>query len=231
FSEKTKLILLNSPHNPSSKVFDVNDLRFIADLVERFDAYAVCDEVYEHLTFDGRGHTPLMTLPGMRNRCVRIGSAGKTFSMTGWKVGYITACADLLMPIAKAHQFVTFTTPPNLQKGVAHGLGLDDAYFTGLAGDMQAKRDRLGDGLRAAGFKTLESGGSYFLTVDYSPLGFTDGDEAFCRHITTEAGVTAVPLSAFYQKDGPRTFVRFCFSKRDEILDEAVARLRRHFGG
>ncbi|MCW9040122.1 MAG: aminotransferase [Rhodospirillales bacterium] len=231
FSEKTKLILLNSPHNPSSKVFDVNDLRFIADLVERFDAYAVCDEVYEHLTFDGRGHTPLMTLPGMRNRCVRIGSAGKTFSMTGWKVGYITACAGLLMPIAKAHQFVTFTTPPNLQKGVAHGLGLDDAYFTGLAGDMQAKRDRLGDGLRAAGFKTLESGGSYFLTVDYSPLGFTDGDEAFCRHITTEAGVTAVPLSAFYQKDGPRTFVRFCFSKRDEILDEAVARLRRHFGG
>ncbi|MCH9046692.1 MAG: aminotransferase class I/II-fold pyridoxal phosphate-dependent enzyme, partial [SAR324 cluster bacterium] len=147
FSDKTKLILFNSPMNPAAKVFDRDELEFIADLVTRHDAYAVCDEVYEHIAFDRRPHIPMMTLPGLRQRCVRIGSAGKTFSLTGWKVGYMTASPELLGPIAKCHQFLTFTTPPNLQRAVAYGLGKDDDYFAALAGDLQAKRDRFAAGL------------------------------------------------------------------------------------
>ena len=133
FSDRTKLILFNSPMNPCAKVFTPEELGFIADLLKKHDALAVCDEVYEHIKFDGRAHVPLMTFPGMRDRVARIGSAGKTFSLTGWKVGYVTAAPRLLTPIAKAHQFITFTTPPNLQKAVAYGLGKEDAYFDGLA--------------------------------------------------------------------------------------------------
>ena len=231
FSERTKLILLNSPHNPAGKVFGRDELAFIAGLVEAHDAYAVCDEVYEHLVFDGRLHVPLMTLPGMRGRCLRIGSAGKTFSVTGWKVGYVTAAADVLAPVAKAHQFITFTTPPNLQKAVAFGLGKEDAYFAGLAAAMQAKRDRLSDGLAAAGFEVLSTDATYFLSVDVRSVGFNGDDVAFCRHITTEAGVTAVPVSAFYRESDVNRFARFCFCKRDAILDEAAERLRGHFKG
>ncbi len=229
FSQKTKLILLNSPHNPAAKVFKREDLAFIARLLEDFDAYAICDEVYEHIVFDGQAHIPLMTLPGMRERVLRIGSAGKTFSMTGWKVGYITAVPALLTPISKAHQFAVFTTPPNLQKAVAYGLGLGDAYFQGLATGMQAKRDRFAAGLAAAGFRVLPAEGTYFITVDFRSVGF-DGDDAdFCRHITTEAGVTAVPVGAFYQESPVADFARFCFAKQDALLDEAAERLRRHF--
>lgn len=229
FSEKTKLLVLNSPHNPAGKVFSPEELAFIARLLERFDAYAVCDEVYEHLVFDGRAHVPLMTLPGMRNRTLRIGSAGKTFSATGWKVGYVTAAPPLLAAAAKAHQFVTFTTAPNLQRAAAYGLGKDASYFQNLAATQQAKRDRLTAGLRAAGFEVLASEGSYFLTVDIRSVGFDGTDSEFCRHITMEAGVAAVPVSAFYQDGGPEHFARFCFCKRDTILDDACARLRRHF--
>ena len=231
FSERTKFILLNTPHNPAGKVFDQDELAFIADLVRAHDAYAVCDEVYEHLVFDGRPHVPLMTLPGMRDRCLRIGSAGKTFSVTGWKVGYVTAAAEVLAPVVKAHQFNTFTTPPNLQRAVAGGLGKPDGYFTGLAAQMQAKRDRLRDGLATAGFDVLSAEGTYFLSVDVRSVGFNGSDVDFCRHITTDAGVTAVPVSAFYQASDVNHFARFCFCKKDAILDEAAARLRRHFKG
>jgi len=223
--------LLNSPHNPAGKVFDRDELEFIAQLAKTHDAYAVCDEVYEHLVFDGAAHVPLMTLPGMRERTLRIGSAGKTFSVTGWKVGYVTAAPDVLSPVAKAHQFITFTTPPNLQRAVAFGLGKDDAYFAGLAEAMQAKRDRLAAGLQGAGFEVLASGGTYFLSVDIRSVGFDGDDEEFCRHITTEAGVTAVPVSAFYQGADVNHFARFCFCKKDAILDEAAARLAKHFKG
>ncbi len=229
FSERTKLILLNSPHNPAGKVFGRDDLVFIAGLVEAHDAYAVCDEVYEHLLFDGRPHVPLMTLPGMRERCLRIGSAGKTFSATGWKVGYVTAAPGVLAPVAKAHQYVTFTTPPNLQKATAYGLGKEDAYFEGLASGLQDKRDRLGGGLAGAGFRVLPVEGTYFLSVDIRSVGFNGDDVDFCRHITTEAGVTAVPVSAFYETGDVRHFARFCFCKRDALLDEAAERLGRHF--
>jgi aspartate/methionine/tyrosine aminotransferase len=155
---------------------------------------------------------------------VRIGSAGKTFSLTGWKIGYVTAAPTLMEPIAKAHQFVTFTTPPALQVAVAHGLAFGDDYFDGFIADLQGKRDRLSNGLAALGFTVLPSAGTFFITTDTGPLGIDDDAEA-CLRMTREAGVAAVPLSAFYVSDPPKRFIRFCFSKRDEVLDEAVARL------
>jgi N-succinyldiaminopimelate aminotransferase len=229
FGPKTKAILLNTPMNPTSKVFTAEELGFIAGLLQQHDAYAVCDEVYEHLVFDGRQHIPLMTLPGMRERCLRIGSAGKTFSLTGWKVGYISAPAPLALLATRAHQNLTFTTAPNLQRGIAVGLAKDDAYFAGLATGLQGKRDRLASGLAALGMKMLPSHGSYFVTGDFTPLGFRGDDVAFCRHITEEAGVTAIPVSAFYEHDAPTHYARFAFCKQDALLDEAVARLTRHF--
>ena len=230
FNNKTKLIILNSPMNPCSKVFSKKELAVIAQLLERFDAYAVCDEVYEHLVFDNLEHIPLMTLPGMRERCVRIGSAGKTFSLTGWKVGYITASPNLLAPISKAHQFLTFTTPPNLQAAVAFGLSKNKSYFSSLSGELQKCRDLLAIGLRDVGFEVMPCQGSYFITTDFRPLGFNGNDEEFCRHITIEARVAAVPVSAFYQGGGVEHFVRFCFCKEEKTLIEAVDRLRKHFG-
>jgi aspartate/methionine/tyrosine aminotransferase len=230
FSPRTKLVLLNTPHNPAAKVFGERELAAIAALLEEFDAYAVCDEVYEHIAFDGRRHLPLMALPGMRGRCVRIGSAGKTFSMTGWKVGYVTAQPKLLAAIAKAHQFFSFNTPPHLQKAVAYGLAKDDAYFAGISRALQAKRDLFADGLARAGFAVMPVEGTYFVTVDVRSVGFNGDDVAFCRHITTAAGVAAVPVSAFYRDGGVDRFARFCFCKKDEVLEEAADRLARHFG-
>jgi len=231
FGPRTKAILLNTPMNPTGKVFTAAELAFVADLLVQHDAYAICDEVYEHLTFDGARHVPLMTFPGLRDRVMRIGSAGKTFSLTGWKVGYVTAPAALAAVVAKAHQNLTFTTPPNLQRAVAHGLAKDDSYFVGIGAALQAKRDRLAEGLAGLGFGVLPTSGSYFLTTDFSPLGFAGDDAAFCRHITEHAGVTAIPVSAFYdQPDAPLHFARFAFCKREAVLDEAVARLRQHFG-
>jgi N-succinyldiaminopimelate aminotransferase len=230
FSDRTKLIILNNPTNPCAKVYDRDELEFIAGLLLKHDAYAVCDEVYEHLVFEGRPHIPLMTLTNMRDRCVRIASAGKTFSLTSWKVGYIVAAPALLSPIAKTHQYVTFTTPTGLQKGVAYGLGKDDSYFLGLARDMQARRDKLAAGLKDIGFGIIDCDGTYFLTTDFTPLGFKGNDSDFCRHITLEAGVTAVPVSAFYQEADVTHFARFCFAKEDAALDEALDRLRKFFG-
>ena len=229
FTDKTKLILLNSPMNPAAKVFDRDELTFIAELVKKHDAYAICDEVYEHIAFDGRAHIPLMTLPGMRGRCARIGSAGKTFSVTGWKVGYVTAAPELLGPISKCHQFLVFTTAPNLQAAAAYGLGKDDAYFAGLAGDLQASRDRFAEGLNEIGFGVVDCAGTYFISADFRPLGFNGGDVEFCKHITVEAGVTAVPVSAFYCENPPRHFARFSFCKPDDVLDAAIERLAKHF--
>ena len=231
FSEKTKLLLINTPQNPASKVYTRAELEAIAGLVKEFDAIAICDEVYEHLAFDGREHIPLMTMPGMRERTIRIGSAGKTFSLTGWKVGYLTGPEELMRAVSKAHQFLVFTTAPNLQRAVAFGLDQDDAYFNGLNASMRAKRDRLSDSLaKIPGFDPAPCQGTYFLFVDIAGTGFDGTDVDFCRHITTDAGVTAVPVSAFYQDGGPETFIRFCFAKQDKVLDDAAARLAAHFG-
>jgi N-succinyldiaminopimelate aminotransferase len=225
FSKRTKLLLLNSPMNPSGKVFSEYELSFIADLLEQYDAYAVCDEVYEHLVFPPAIHLPLMTFPGMFERCLRIGSAGKTFSLTGWKVGYVSGPAELIELAAKAHQNLTFTTPPNLQRAVAFGLGKPDEYFASLATGLAAKRDLLANGLRNLGFEVLSADGSYFLTVDFSPFGFHGVDIEFCRAITEHAGVAAIPVSAFYDSDPPLHFARFAFCKREAVLQEALSRL------
>ncbi|MBT8491556.1 MAG: aminotransferase, partial [Deltaproteobacteria bacterium] len=170
FSDKTRVVLLNSPMNPSGKVFSAAELDAIAALTVEHDAIAICDEVYEHLTFDDARHIPLMTRHGMRERCVRIGSAGKTFSLTGWKVGYVSGPAELLAPMARAHQFLTFTTPPNLQHGVAYGLAKGDDYFEELRASMQTRRDLLLAGLEQVGFRVASCQGTYFLNADYSPL-------------------------------------------------------------
>lgn len=231
FTPKTKAILLNNPMNPAARVFNDDDLKLIAELAIAHDAFAICDEVYEHIVFDGRRHVPLMTLPGMRERTLRIGSAGKTFSLTGWKVGYITAASKLLEPVAKAHQFTTFSTPPNLQKAAAFGLAKDDTYFASLSGELEVKRDRLAGGLERLGFGIVPCAGTYFVTADLTPLDLTGNDFEICKKMTIEAGVAAVPVSAFYQSDAPETFVRFCFSKRDEVLDAALDRLSDWLAG
>jgi aspartate/methionine/tyrosine aminotransferase len=226
FGPKTKAILFNTPMNPTGKVFTAAELAFIADLIARHDCYAICDEVYEHLTFDGWKHIPLMTLPGMRERCMRIGSAGKTFSLTGWKVGYVTCDRSLAPNVAKAHPNLTFTTPPNLQRGVAVGLAKDDAYFDGLSAHLQAKRDRLAQGLARLGFGVLPTQGTYFITTDVRPLGWNGDDVSFCRTLTEEAKVTAIPVTAFYASEGaPNHYVRFAFCKGDALLDAALARI------
>lgn len=225
FSEKTKLVLINNPQNPAGKVWTLDELTLLSRFAIRHDAMALCDEVYEHLVFDGRRHIPLMTLPGMRDRTLRIGSAGKTFSLTGWKVGYVTGPAPLLAPVIKAHQFLTFTTPPNLQHAVALGLNKDDAYFAGLADDMARRRDLLTAGLQAAGLVVLPCAGTYFLTVDLAASGIAMDDRAFCQHLTEKVGVAAIPISAFFEVDAPTHLVRFCFCKRDEVLEEAIRRL------
>ncbi len=225
FGPKTKLLLLNSPMNPTGKVFSRGELEFIAGLLTQHDAYAVCDEVYEHLVFKGAKHIPLMTLPGMGERCLRIGSAGKTFSLTGWKVGYVSGPPALISLVTKAHQNLTFTTAPNLQRAVALGLAKPDAYFASLADELQARRDLLEAGLTRLGFSTLPAQGSYFITAGFTALGYDGDDVAFARTITAEAGVAAIPVSAFYADAGPRSYVRFAFCKQTEVLEEALHRL------
>jgi aspartate/methionine/tyrosine aminotransferase len=230
FSRRTKLLVLNSPQNPTGKVYDEEELRYVASLLEAHDAYAVCDEVYEHLVFDGAHHRPLITLPGMRDRCLRIGSAGKSFSATGWKVGWACGAPALIDAVAKAHQFLTFTTPPNLQVAVAAGLRDGaDGWFADLAARLSGKRDRLAAGLKAAGFGLLPCTGTFFLIASFVDFDFAGGDAAFCRYLTTDVGVSAIPVSAFYRDIGPGGYVRFCFCKRDEVLDEAIGRLQRRF--
>ncbi|NVK34901.1 MAG: aminotransferase [Rhodobacteraceae bacterium] len=227
FSDKTKAILINNPMNPAAKVFSKAELSAIARLCVEHDVFAICDEVYEHLVFDGKEHLPLMCLEGMEERCIRIGSAGKTFSLTGWKVGYITGSRNLIEPVAKAHQFVTFTTPPHLQKAVATGLAKEDSYYNDLAGDLQAKRDRMAVRLADLGFDVLPCDATYFLTCDISSMSIGANDVEVCTKMVEKAGVAVVPVSAFYGGDAPTNFIRFCFCKQDHVIDEAMDRLAR----
>ncbi|CAH1656499.1 aminotransferase [Chelatococcus asaccharovorans] len=224
FSDKTRVVLFNNPLNPSAVVFPDEDLALLAQFCVKHDAIAVCDEVWEHVVFDGRRHRPLMAEPGMRERTVKIGSAGKIFSLTGWKVGFACAAPGILKVLAKAHQFLTFTTAPNLQAAVAYGLGKPDDYFTGMRADFERSRDRFSRGLMERGFTVLPSHGTYFLNVDIAPLGETD-DVDFCRRLVTERGVAAIPVSAFYAEGAMRTVARFCFAKTDATLDRALERL------
>ncbi|MBY0300111.1 MAG: aminotransferase [Methylobacterium sp.] len=224
FSDRTRVVLFNNPLNPAATVFPEEDLALLAAFCRRFDAVALCDEVWEHVVFDGRRHRPLMALPGMRERTIKVGSAGKIFSLTGWKVGFVLAAPPLMRVLAKAHQFLTFTTPPNLQSAVAYGLAKDDAYFEGMRAGFARARDRFAVGLTDLGFTVLPAAGTYFLNVDIAPLGYTD-DVAFCDRLVRRHGVAAIPVSAFYAQDPVRHVVRFCFAKRDETLDAALDRL------
>jgi aspartate/methionine/tyrosine aminotransferase len=225
FSPRTKAVLFNNPLNPAASIAPEEDLRRLAAACVAHDAVAICDEVWEHVVFDGARHVPLMAMPGMRERSVKIGSAGKIFSLTGWKVGFVMAAPPLLSVLAKAHQFLTFTTPPNLQVAVAYGLGKDDAYFAAMRGGLQRSRDRFVAGLAAAGLVCLPSAATYFVNVDLAASGIDEDDAAFCRRLVEAHGVAAIPVSAFYALEPVRSVVRFCFAKADETLDRAIDRL------
>ena len=229
FSDKTKLIVINSPLNPLGRVFTRAELELLAGFIKRYDAYAVCDEVYEHLVFDGAAQIPLISLPGMRERCVRIGSAGKIFSLTGWKVGWVEGPAPLVGVIAKTHQFLTFTTPPALQIGVAHGLDHEMDFTLDLTRQLQAKRDFLKPRLTAIGFDVSACEGTYFLAAGAQRLT-NEPDRAFCERLVREAGVALIPFSPFYSGEGgPLHMVRFAVCKKHETLAAAAEKLEAYF--
>ena len=223
---RTRLLLLNSPHNPTGTVLTREELTAIAALAVERDLLVITDEVYEHLTFGDAPHIPLATLPGMRERTVTIGSAGKTFSFTGWKVGWVTASPELVTAVRSAKQFLTYVASGPFQYAVAEALALPDTYFDAFRADMSIKRDLLADGLAAAGFEVFRPAGTYFVTTDIRPLGESDGF-AFCRALPERAGVVAIPNAVFYDHvDAGAPFVRFAFCKRIPVLEEAVARLK-----
>ena len=230
FSDRTKLVVLNNPLNPTATAFSEADLALLAEYCVRHDAIAVCDEVWEQVVFGDTVHRPLMAFPGMRDRTVKIGSAGKMFALTGWKVGFLCASPPLTEVLAKAHQFLTFTTPPNLQTAVAWGLDNSADWFAAMPGDLAASRDRLARGLEREGFVVLPSQATYFLNIDLPASGVPDGDVAFSMRAVKEAGVAGIPVSAFYEQDVVTSVLRLCFSKRDETLDEGVRRLAKARG-
>ena len=225
----TRVVMLNSPLNPIGRAFSREELEGVARVIAKSNAVVVCDEVYEHLIFDGREHIPLITLPGMRERVVKVGSAGKMFSLTGWKVGWVTGAAPLIEVIAKAHQFLTFTTPPGLQLGIAYALEHEMDFTLGLTKTLQANRDLLAKALPRLGFDVLPCEGSYFLTAGIRNLT-NEPDIAFCERLAKEAGVALIPLSVFFQNGKPGHLVRFAFCKKRSVIEEALARLKKHFG-
>jgi N-succinyldiaminopimelate aminotransferase len=226
FGPRTRLVLLNSPHNPTGKVFTRDELTLIASLCQEHDVFAVTDEVYEHLAFtSAEPHVPIATLPGMRERTLRISSAGKTFSCTGWKIGWATGPAELVSAAQRVKQFLTFVNGSPLQPAVAVALGLPDRYYTDFRDGLQARRDRLVAGLHDAGFRVLHSEGTYFVTADITALTDKDGAD-FCRELPERCGVVAVPTQVFYDhQDEGKHLIRFAFCKREEVIDEAAKRL------
>jgi aspartate/methionine/tyrosine aminotransferase len=226
FTSATRLLILNNPHNPTARVFDVAELGLVADRCVAHDCVALTDEVWEHLVFDGGRHIPLESLPGMTERTVKVGSAGKIFSLTGWKVGWIAAPPALGEPISKAHQYVAYATPPNLQSAVAFGLGKDDDYYTAMRADFARARDWLDAALTEAGFATLRADGTYFLNVDLAASGIALDDMTFCERAVREAGVAAIPLSPFYAEAPVSNVIRLCFAKKAETLEAGVERLK-----
>ena len=226
-TSKTKLILLNTPHNPTGRVFTQEEMQFIADVAIERNLVVLTDDVYEHLVFDGQQHIAMASLPGMRERTLSVSSGGKTFNTTGWKIGWVCGPAPLVQAARTAKQFLTYVAGGPFQPAIALGLGLPDSFFDGVANDLQAKRDRLVPGLVEAGFDVLPTSGTYFVTVDIRPLQ-PDGDGmAFCRALPHRCRVVAIPNEVLYMdKAAGRHLVRFAFCKRLEVLDEAVARLR-----
>lgn len=226
FSDATRIVLVNSPHNPTGAVFPAETLQLIVDLAEKHDALIVTDEVYEHLTFDRR-HVPVSTLPGAAERTITISSGGKTFSTTGWKVGWAIARNDLLQAIVAVKQFLTYVNAGPFQPAIATGLGLPDTYFSDVADSLRRRRDMLSDGLRGVGFEVYPSESGYFVVADAAPLGVTDAAE-FCRALPKTAGVVGVPVTAFCSefRESYASLVRFAFCKSEATIREALLRLR-----
>ena len=222
---RTRMVVLNNPTNPTGVVLSDADLVLLAEVCIAHDLIVVCDEVWEQVVFSAARHLPLMGYPGMRERCVKIGSAGKMFGLTGWKVGYLCAAPALTHSLRRAHQFLTFTTAPNLQTAVAWGLEHAGDWFAQMPVSLERSRDRMTEGLRREGFTVLPCAGTYFLCVDLAASGIIEGDRDFCLRAVNQAGVAAIPVSAFYETDPVTNIIRLCFAKADETLDEGVARL------
>ena len=225
FTDRTRLMVFNNPHNPTARMFDAEEMRLLAEACVAHDVRVLSDEVWEHLVFDGRRHTALSSLPGMAERTVKIGSAGKIFSLTGWKTGWAIAPPELASAIAAAHQYLTFATPPNLQSAVAYGLGKEDAYFDGMRSGFQDARDYLVAALGEAGFAVLPAEGTYFLNIDLAASGIEADDLAFAERAVAQAGVAVIPVSPFYAEEAVTTVVRLCFAKQRETLDRGIEAL------
>jgi aspartate/methionine/tyrosine aminotransferase len=226
-SERTRLLILNDPLNPSGTVASAAELAMIADFCRRRDLHVICDEVWEEVRFDGVRHRSLLDFPGMMGRAVKIGSAGKIFGLTGWKVGWICAAGELARVLGRAHQFLTFTTPPALQWAVAEGLARPDAWFAAQRAGWAASRERLRRGLAEAGYAVLPGAATWFVCVDLAASGLTLADHEFSERAVREAGVATIPVSALCEAGGPESVVRLCFTKAGASLDEAAARLGR----
>ena len=226
-SSKTSAILFNNPHNPAGRLFDRDELDVLAGVARQHDLIVISDEVWEHVLLDGRTFRPLATVPDMTGRTIKVGSAGKIFSLTGWKVGWIVAAPELAAVAARAHQFLTFSTAPNLQAAVAFGLDEGDAWIQPMRDRFQRARDRMTDGLRGAGYTVLDATSTYFLCVDLAASGLPVDDEAFAAAAVEQAGVAVVALSAFAERDPPHHLVRLCFGKKDETIDAGVAAMAR----
>jgi N-succinyldiaminopimelate aminotransferase len=224
---KTRAILFNNPHNPTGRLFDSHELETIAAVANSHDLIVISDEVWEHVLLDRRRFTPIASLPGMAERTIKVGSAGKIFSLTGWKVGWIVAAPELTNVVARAHQFLTFATAPNLQAAVAFGLNEGDCWIEPMRARFQRARDRMSDGLRSAGYAVLDATSTYFLCVDLERSGVAAHDETFATAAVEQAGVAVVPLSSFADRDPPCHFVRLCFGKKDETIDAGVAAMSK----
>ncbi len=227
FTDRTRLVILNTPLNPSGTLLSGEELDLVAGRVLASDAVIVSDEVWEHLVYDGATHRSPLHLPALRDRTVKIGSAGKIFSLTGWKVGWMCAAPALTVPLSRAHQFLTFTTPPNLQAAAAYGLGKDEAYFTDMRTGYARSRDRLADALRSGGWSVLPAASSYFLCLDLAASGIRLDDRTVCDRLVADFGVAAIPVSSFYADDPVTHIARLCFAKADTTLDAAAERLNR----
>jgi aspartate/methionine/tyrosine aminotransferase len=227
FTAKTRFVVLNNPINPAGVVLPDEDLALLAEFCVSHDVVAICDEVWEQVVFDGARHRPLIAYPGMRERTVKIGSAGKMFGLTGWKVGFLCAAPALTHTLSRTHQFLTFTTPPNLQGAVAFGLDEAGDWFETMPAALQRSRDRLAAGLTREGFAVLPAQGTYFLNVDLAASGVAEPDRAFALRAVKEAGVATIPVSALYEEDHVTTILRLCLAKKDETLDAGVERLAK----
>jgi len=226
-SPRTRAILFNNPHNPAGRLFDAAELEIIAEAAIKHDLIVISDEVWEHVLLDGLTFTPIATLPGMAKRTIKIGSAGKIFSLTGWKVGWLVAAPNLANLVARAHQFLTFATAPNLQSAVAFGLDQGEGWIQPMRDRFERARNRMTEGLASAGFAVLPATSTYFLCVDLQASGIGIDDESFAMAAVERAGVAVVPLSAFAERDPPHHLVRLCFGKKDETIDAGVAAMAK----